>query len=216
MNETQWSPWRKANYFYFEKHLNRLPRTLRMVDLGAGSLPFADLFKQFKYTGVDFVAFPDVSVVCDLTKDIPLADASADIVTLSNTVEHIPNTAHLFSECHRLLKQGGIIVGTVPFLMQLHQEPYDFNRYTHFQLRRFLEETGFSNIEIVPLGSLIDTYDTMERKFFDHAFKTKKTVFAHLLNKGRRAMLKLLVRPMFGQLPAVDNFTEGYGFKAQK
>ncbi len=210
-----WSPWRTSNYYYFEQHLTALPATNRLIDLGAGDLQFEKLFTRFVYTGVDFQKFPHISVVTDLTKTIPLPAESADIITLSNTVEHIPNTEHLFAECKRLLKPGGIIIGTVPFLVQVHQAPYDFNRYTDYQLRRFLEIAGFRNIEVVPLGSLIDAYDSMELKFFDHLKSKKRSFIVTLVNKARRFIMKKILRPLANGVSSNATYTEGYGFRAE-
>ncbi len=127
-NKNLWSPWRKANYSFFEARLAHVPRSSTLLDLGAGDIQFADLFFQFKYTGVDFEAYPDVTHVADLTQALSLASESYDIVTLSNTLEHIPDTAFLIDECYRVLGDNGMIIGTVPFLMTVHQAPHDFNR----------------------------------------------------------------------------------------
>ena len=78
--------------------------------------------------------------------------ATVDNVTPSNTLEHIPNTEHLLQECARVLKPGGLILGTIPFLLPVHQAPYDFNRYTNFQLTKFLQDAGFHNVIVEPLG----------------------------------------------------------------
>ncbi len=214
-----WSAWRTANHDYFKDKLRPLSRNLSLVDLGAGALQFEDLFLAFQYTGVDFVEFPHVTVIADLTKDLPLESNSADIVTLSNTVEHIPNTEHLFAECYRILRPGGIIVGTIPFLMPLHQAPYDFNRYTNFQLSRFLSQAGFSQLDVTPLGSLTDAYNTIELKTFDEMFRAKgRHVSARLLLKMARAVRRLemrLLRWMFRDR-ATHKVTEGFGFYGLK
>jgi predicted SAM-dependent methyltransferase len=209
-----WSPWRKANYGFFKTHLASLPKTSKLVDLGAGPLQFADLFLPFDYLGVDFEKFEHVSIVTDLTKTIPLSDQSADILTLSNVLEHIPNTEFFLRECKRLLKREGMIVGTVPFLLPEHQQPYDFNRYTHFQLIRLLENAGFEKISVVPLGKQIDVYDTIERKVFDQLYLSNKSILLKIVRTWRRAEMRLL-RKMFAGAPATEKVTEGYGFVAR-
>jgi len=40
----------------------------------------------------------------------------------------------------------------VPFFYYLHEEPYDFFRYTKYALRRFAETTGFEIILIKEVG----------------------------------------------------------------
>lgn len=201
-----WSKWRQSNYTFFQKKLPVSDNKKRLVDLGAGELQFAKLFKRYDYIGVDFVAYPGVAIIADLTQSIPLSGETADIVTLSNTLEHIPNPDNLIYESHRILKPGGCIIGTVPFLLPVHQAPYDFNRYTHFQLKRFLDNAGFKEIEVVPLGSLFDALDTIEQKSFDE-LQTH-----YLLRVLRRAITKLLMP----DVPSTNKVTQGYGFYAVK
>ena len=40
----------------------------------------------------------------------------------------------------------------VPFFYWLHEEPYDYYRYTKYSLRVMAEESGFEVVEIDPLG----------------------------------------------------------------
>ena len=49
---------------------------------------------------------------------------------------------------------GGALVLTVPFLARLHEEPYDFFRYTRHGLRTLLEDGGFEVDDLVETGSL--------------------------------------------------------------
>ncbi len=53
-----------------------------------------------------------------------------------------------------MLKPGGKLILTVPFLGRLHEEPFDYYRYTRYGLRHLLEKGGFEVVEIVPTGSI--------------------------------------------------------------
>ncbi len=135
-------------------------------------------------------------------------------MTLSNTIEHIPNTEHLFVECKRILKKDALIIGTVPFLLPVHQAPYDFNRYTHFQLERFLEEAGFREIRVLPLGQQIDVYNTIEYRTFDELYASKHSILITFLRAWRRLEMRLLGK-LLSRIPASEKLTEGYGFVAK-
>ena len=210
----KWTNWRWSNYWFFYKWLWARVTTQTLVDLGAGERLFGGLFDNFKYIGVDFKAFPGVGVITDLTKDLPLQNETADIVTLSNTVEHIPNTAHLFSEVFRILKKDGLVLGTIPFLLPVHQAPYDFNRYTHFHLQKLLEDAGFQNVSVEALGEQTDAYNTIERKTFDELYKSKPSILLTLVRNWRRAEMKV-IQWLF-PIPATSKVCEGYGFAGYK
>lgn len=210
----EWTSWRKANYAFFKQKLADKSDVLKLYDLGSGPEQFKDLFGRFDYTPVDFEKFHDGVIVADLTKKFPFEDNIADIVTLSNTLEHIPNPEHFVFECARILKRGGLIIGTVPFLLGEHQVPYDFNRYTHFQLIRFLEMSGFEKIEVAPLGAQMDVYNTIELKVFDELRKQQRGILLESVRFLRRLEMRI-IRKLFNT-PAGFKITEGYGFFAVK
>lgn len=209
-----WTEWRKANFAYFRKQLGDLPGDKRLVDLGCGELQFGELFKQFEYTGVDFQAYPHASVVCDLTSRFPFEDEGFDVVTASNTLEHIPDGAHFLRECFRITKKGGRIIGTVPFLVVEHQLPYDFNRHTHVQLEKLLHDAGFVDVEVVALGKQVDVYNTIELKVFDELRKTRPGWLLECVRSWRRLEMRAL-RRLFDDA-AVHKVCEGYGFRATR
>lgn len=216
-----WSAARKEHYNFFKKQLEPLEKTKVIYDLGAGPTQFVDLFLQFKYVGVDFVKegpdglFPHVSIVADLTKTLPIQDKTADIVILSNTLEHIPTPEHLITECYRILKPDGILIGTVPWIMGIHQAPYDYNRYTHYQLDRMLTNAGFRDAKVETLGLALDTYNTIELKTWDYLRKSSPGLITTIIRAVRRIEMYFL-RKIYKSIPASPNLTESYGFTAKK
>jgi SAM-dependent methyltransferase len=63
-------------------------------------------------------------------------------------MEHLKEPSLFLSECYRILKTGGWLFITLPFMWQVHEAPYDFFRYTRFGLGYLLEKNGFVDIEI--------------------------------------------------------------------
>ena len=55
-------------------------------------------------------------------------------------------------EIHRVLKPGGLLFFTVPFLWPLHEVPFDQYRYTPYALERHLTNSGFRNIKLEAMG----------------------------------------------------------------
>lgn len=75
-----------------------------------------------------------------------------DTVIATEFFEHSPDPQSIMKEISRVLKSGGTLLFTVPFLWNLHTVPYDEYRYTPYALERLLRNAGFAEIELTPLG----------------------------------------------------------------
>jgi SAM-dependent methyltransferase len=54
-------------------------------------------------------------VRCEDVQHFSYADASFDVITHTEVLEHVPDDARAFAELRRILRPGGIMVFTVPF-----------------------------------------------------------------------------------------------------
>lgn len=129
-----------------------------LLDVGCGLMPYKNIIcsqaKVEKYIGMD-LPNSDIynTVQPDLIWDgfhIPLEDNSVDSILLTEVLEHCPEPELVLQEIHRVLKQGGIIVFSVPFIWYLHESPWDFYRYTPYAIQRLFDESGyrFEKLEI--------------------------------------------------------------------
>ena len=208
----RWSSWRTANFRFFEERLSKLPAEKTLVDIGAGPEQFRELTWRFKKTSVDFKQFGTTDVVADLEKEIPLPADSADIVYMSNVLEHLPYAEQTLSETHRILKKGGLLIGAVPFLAAVHQAPYDYKRYTIFGLKRMLSEAGFTDIAITPIGRPTQLYRNMQDVMFRHL---PRTIPVRLYQKLERLLHNIFSLLLKNQ-PISPDYCQGYGFEAKK
>ncbi|MEK7644484.1 MAG: class I SAM-dependent methyltransferase [Patescibacteria group bacterium] len=165
-NSDKWTYWRKSNFDYFVRHFKNLENSDRVLDVGAGPQQFRVIFQNCQLTTLDFKAYDGIDVVADLNEGLPFEDNLYDYVFLSNVLEHIPEPKNLLSECFRVLKPKGRILITVPFMLKLHQLPFDFFRYTNFGLEHLFKESGFSSIEITKLGGIDEVQDNVIDVFF--------------------------------------------------
>ncbi len=165
-NKEKWGHWRRENFEFFKRELEELPKGLLLLDIGAGQSHFRELFEPFEAVGVDFYPYPRVAVVCDLNAKLPFKDGSADILVLSNVLEHIAEPLMMLKECRRVLKDGGVLLGAVPFLIEVHQRPYDFYRYTDIALTRLFGEAGFARASVLPVVSNYALFKNTSERFF--------------------------------------------------
>ncbi|MEZ5484192.1 MAG: class I SAM-dependent methyltransferase [Lysobacteraceae bacterium] len=95
---------------------------------------------SLKTGGALYNAKPDVFAdACDL----PLQDSSVDTVLMLEVLEHIRNPSKALSEVARVLRPGGGLLLTLPFLYPVHDAPHDYQRYTSHGLVRELQSVGF-------------------------------------------------------------------------
>lgn len=84
------------------------------------------------------------AIVCDAS-DLPLADASFDLVICIAVLEHVLEPQRCVDEMHRVLADDGIVWATTPFMQQVHMGEFDFTRFTrsgHRWLFRSFDEVA--------------------------------------------------------------------------
>lgn len=119
-----------------------------LLDVGCGVKPYRDVFTQVtQYCGLELDSANNRQLKqADIYYDghfFPLSDASFDAVLCNQVLEHVFNQENFVAELRRVLRPGGILILTVPFLWPEHEQPNDCLRYTSFGLRNLLEQRGF-------------------------------------------------------------------------
>jgi len=129
----------------------------KILDIGGGSSGSHYRFLSFagdaKIETVDVVERKGTTYVLDITKErVPLPDSSVDIIFLFNIIEHLASPSVTITEAHRLLKRGGKIFGSIPFLVNVHRDPEDYSRFTDTALYALFESHGLDVEELEPIG----------------------------------------------------------------
>jgi len=119
-----------------------------LLDLGCGIKPFRHVY--FKYTassiGIDVATSPHTQTQVDVIYDginIPFESSRFDYVLCTEVMEHVAEPTAFLKEINRVMRPGGILIMTTPFLVPLHEEPYDFYRYTKHGISHLISNAGF-------------------------------------------------------------------------
>jgi SAM-dependent methyltransferase len=124
-----------------------------LLDLGAGNQPFRVWYQPLarRSVAVDVASAPGLDVL-SLAAPLPFTDNSFDSVLCTSVLEHVDNAEHAVAEIARILRPGGALLITVPFLYPTHEPPYDFWRTTHWGLRSILERNGLQVASMAAQG----------------------------------------------------------------
>ena len=161
----------------------------KLLDVGCGSKPYEKFFSVDSYIGIDIQAsgHDHQNSKIDIYYDgstIPFDDNEFDSVFSSEVFEHVFNIDDLFREINRVLKKGGTLGFTCPFVWCEHEQPYDFARYTTFALEHLLIKHGFAVVFVNKSTPFFETVMQMLSAY----------VFQHCLPKNR--WLKLILTPV--------------------
>ncbi|MBX4206171.1 methyltransferase domain-containing protein [Candidatus Parcubacteria bacterium] len=153
---------------FFTSHASLLEGR-KVIDLGGKKQNKRGLFdlgryaSDITYVNIDRTTEPDI--VADAAA-VPLPDASCDAIVLGEVLEHVPEPIAVLMEAHRLLRTGGQVLATVPFIYPVHADPYDFGRYTEYYWQKAAEKAGFGAIMIERQGGFFAVLALMVQHFF--------------------------------------------------
>jgi SAM-dependent methyltransferase len=147
-----------VNPFYFARRGLRsalaqvLPRLSgELLDVGCGRKPYAGLVRVRRYVGLEIDspharAHTHADAFYD-GRTFPFPDDSFDSAICSQVFEHVFTPDAFLAEIARVVKPGGQLVVTVPFVWDEHEQPHDYARYSSFGLKAALEAAGFEVVE---------------------------------------------------------------------
>lgn len=169
----------------------------KSLDIGCGSKPYAQIFKKnnIEYEGIDF---DDYTKYYPSDLDRPnyifnkfytqkflcpeFEDKSYDIITAFEVLEHHEKPEVFFAESYRILRENGFLLISFPFIWNLHEEPADYQRFTHYMIEKYASRTGFSVIEIIKRGNTLSTIvQILQLSIIDCRFRIARIVLFLLM-----------------------------------
>ncbi len=158
-----------------------------LLDLGAGNQPFKVWYSGLaeKCVAVDVSPAPGLDVL-SMAAPLPFASATFDTVLCTSVLEHVHDAEAVVSEIVRILKPGGRLIITIPFLYPTHEAPYDFWRTTHWGLRSVLTRHGLEVDTVAAQGGPV-------------------LLVAHYLIGGLAQFVMLMAKRLGRLGPLIDN-----------
>lgn len=137
-----------------------------LIDLGCGRRPYYDLYKpHFERTiGIEHpdTDFPKENIDIFCTADaVPLENGIADVILCTEVLHDIAEPDTVLREINRLLKPGGILILTTPFLVPVVDGKIDHYRYTRNGLTYIIHKSGMKVRSVEPVSDIFGVMTTL-------------------------------------------------------
>ncbi len=169
----------------------------RVLDVGCGAKPYEPLFAPYadSYVGVDPVDNPRAELKGSV-EDLPVEDASFDIVLCNQVLEHCDDPARAVSELRRVTAPGGRVLASTHGVMAYHPSPTDYWRWTHAGLEKLFADNGsWASVRVTPASGTTACLGMLLSMYLDLAL--------------RRAHVGALARPLVAGINTLAGAVDG-------
>jgi len=136
---------------YFQgSHLKRYLRPIlqnpdrgMVINLGSGSSKISD-----DVINIDIFPYEHVDIVCNIS-NLPLTDGSVDAIFIRSVLEHVQKPEVVVGEIYRVLKPGGFVYCSFPFICGFHASPHDYSRLTREGLKQLFNQYEVIEVKTV-------------------------------------------------------------------
>jgi ubiquinone/menaquinone biosynthesis C-methylase UbiE len=203
---------------WLEKAISKIPRGQSILDAGAGETQYRKFCEHLVYTAQDFGEYSGegneglqkkewdnskLDIISDITS-IPVDNNSYDNIICIEVFEHLPQPQLAIREFSRIIKPNGKLIITAPFASLTHFAPYFFaSGYSKYFYEKFLEENGFSILEISYNGNYFE-YLAQELRRILSMGKKYSTI-----GVLRKLALKVLISPLLLILSSLSKNDNG-------
>lgn len=108
--------------------------------------------KVTRWITADIVKDRNPDIVLDVCDMKTIDNDSIDVINALELFEHVEDPIRGLSECTRVLKSGGVLVLSIPFLFPIHGDPNDYQRWTATKIERELTKLDFRISMLTSMG----------------------------------------------------------------
>jgi SAM-dependent methyltransferase len=152
--------------------LQALPAGARLLDAGAGQQPYRAACGHLRYVAQDLGRYDGrgdgrglqagswtvagLDLVCDI-RHVPEPDESFDAILCSEVLEHVTEPVAVLGEFARLLRPGGTLLLTAPFVSFTHFAPEHYHTgFSRYFYEHHLAALEFEICELMANGSFFE------------------------------------------------------------
>lgn len=154
---------RQNLYEFLEKEYKQIKPGQSVLTIGAGGEINKDLYKYGEEKNFDILSFDiDEDRGPDVVGDICTYDFKEkrfDVIIMSEVLQFLQTPQIGIDNVYKILKPGGRLILTSPFVFPLHDRPYDLYRFTKHGLKYLL--FGFDEVTIEDRNGPLEAIDVL-------------------------------------------------------
>ena len=131
---------------------------LKVLNIGSGGDIEKYLIEKFKFVksiDIDQSRNPDQVIDICNKKELEKLTFRPDLICIFEVLEHTENPVSAVSNIFTILDNGGYVLFSSPFIFHIHDEPYDFYRFTKYGLKHLFRD--FAKVEILSRNGWFET-----------------------------------------------------------
>jgi hypothetical protein len=134
-----------------------------------------------------------------------------NLVCIFEVLEHTTNPEKAINNIYKIIKKGDYVLASVPFIFHIHDQPYDYFRFTKFGLNLLFKK--FTKVKITERNGWLETILVIFTRL-----EKEKNILSKLLGKTF-IIISFLIMPLVLLLQIIfpsKKITTGYYIEAQK
>lgn len=131
----------------------------RLLNAGCGNrdiAPFARAHGAADVVNYDIASELPGAIIGPLER-MPFGDGEFDTILCNAVLEHVTSVDAVMEQLVRVLRPGGHLIVSIPFLQPFHPVPGDFRRFTKEGIRQLGLDHGLEVVAVHPVHSIAQT-----------------------------------------------------------
>ena len=207
---------RQGLYEWLSNEFNIIEKNSNVLSIGAGGeinklLNRYALKNDFRVTSMDI----DPQRSPDIEGDVchhSISTEKYDVILMAEVLEHLHSPPLGLANVHKVLKPEGRLLLSTPFILPIHDAPYDYFRFTKYGLALLLKE--YREVNISARNNYFEAIDVLWARLLQTNARGSVILCSVLL-----PLLFIFKRPLtriFGCLVNTEAMTTGYVVCAYK